>query len=75
MENWNDGSKKLSETMGVIAKRAGEIGSEITNVMNNFVKSEEFRRFEEIISNVPDDDPKNGVFSELQKNEKGKFDI
>ena len=37
MENWNDGSKKLSETMGVIAKRAGEIGSEITNVMNNFV--------------------------------------
>lgn len=67
MENWNDGSKKLSETMGVIAKRAGEIGSEITNVMNNFVKSEEFRRFEEIISNIPDDVQKTEFFQNCKK--------
>ena len=66
MENWNDGSKKLSETMGVIAKRAGEIGSEITNVMNNFVKSEEFRRFEEIISNIPDDVQNTVFFQKCQ---------
>lgn len=38
MENCNDASKKLSEAMDVIAKRAGEIGSEITNMMNNFCK-------------------------------------
>ena len=66
MENWSDGSKKLSETMGVIAKRAGEIGSEITNVMNNFVKSEEFRRFEEIISNIPDDVQNTVFFQKCQ---------
>ena len=42
MENWNDGSKKLSETMGVIAKRAGEIGSEITNVLNILLNQKNF---------------------------------
>lgn len=66
MENWSEGSKKLSETMGFIAKRAGEIGSEITNVMNNFVKSEEFRRFEEIISNIPDDVQNTVFFQKCQ---------
>lgn len=73
MENWNDVSKQLSKTMSVIAKCAGEIGSEITNMMNNFVKSEEFRKFEEIISNIPDDVQKTNFFQECQK--MGKVDL
>lgn len=55
MENWNDISKNLSESMGAFAKRAREITNRITDALNNFAKSEEFQRLLEMFSNIPDD--------------------
>lgn len=66
MENWNDISKNLSESMGAFAKRAREITNRITDALNNFAKSEEFQRLLEMFSNIPDDVQETVFFKKCQ---------
>lgn len=67
MENWNDISKNLSEAMGIIAKSAEGFRNQITDVLNNFSKTEEFQRLVELFNNIPDDVQKTVFFQKCQR--------